>query len=209
MSGGLVHIVDDDELVRIATGSLLEDAGYDVHLYASGDDFLTKADLSIPACVLLDLRMPGISGEEMLRRLAGRPVPLSVLIVSGHVDIRLAVAMMREGAVNVIEKPWRPADFLQAIEQAFTTLGKQAEAANAATLFGKLTRRERDVVEAVASHGTSPRVAEALGLSVRTVEWYRASAMKRLQVSSSAEMLNLYFSAANRSGSSAHRRRSA
>ena len=209
MSGGLVHIVDDDELVRIATGGVLEDAGYHVRLYASGDDFLAKADLSIPACTILDLRMPGISGEEVLRHLAGRSVPVSALIVSGHVDIRLAVAMMREGAVNVIEKPWRPADLIQAIEQAFANLGKQAEAANAATLFGKLTRRERDVVEAVASHGTSPRVAEVLGLSVRTVEWYRASAMKRLQVSSSAEMLNLYFNAANRSGSGANRRRSA
>ena len=206
MSGGFVHIVDDDELVRITTSGVLEDAGYDVRLYASGDDFLATADLSVPACTILDLRMPGMSGEDVLRHLARQQAPLGVLIVSGHVDVRLAVAMMRDGAVNVIEKPWRPADLLQAIEQAFANLGKHAQVANAASLLGKLTRRERDVVEAVASHGTSPRAAEALGLSVRTVEWYRASAMKRLQVSSSAEMLNLYFSAVNRPGNASRRR---
>jgi two-component system, LuxR family, response regulator FixJ len=195
MAGGLTHIVDDDEHVRLITGDILEEAGYEARLYASGADFFARADLSVPACLVLDLRMPEMSGEAILKRLAKREHPLSVVVVSGHVDVPRAVAAMHGGAASVIEKPWKPADLLAAVAEAFATHAPPPPADEAADLFARLTPRERDVVEAVAVHGANRRIADALGLSVRTVEWYRAGAMKRLGVSSSAEMLNLYFKA--------------
>ena len=152
MVGGLIHVVDDDEHVRLVTAGVLEDAGYDVLAHESGDAFLARADLSIPACVILDLRMPGMSGEDVLP---------------------LAVAVMRGGAVNVIQKPWRPSDLLGAVEQGFAALPPASTLERVADRFDRLTARERDVIGALASHGTNRRVADALGLSVRTVEWYR------------------------------------
>ena len=203
MAGGLIHVVDDDEHVRIVTGGVLDDAGYDVRLYGSGDDFFARADLSVPACVILDLRMPGMSGEDVLMRLATTSSPLKILVVSGHVDIPRAVAAMRGGAVNVLQKPWKPSELLDAVAQGFAKLPPPAPVDDVAERLRQLTPRERDVIEAVASHGTNRRAAAALGLSVRTVEWYRASAMRRLRVSSRAEMLNLYFQAHDRTGAAA------
>lgn len=200
MAAGLIHIIDDDEHVRLITGDILEEAGYEARLYDSGADFFARADLSVPACLILDLRMPGMSGEDILAQLGERDHPLSVVVVSGHVDVPRAVAAMHGGAASVIEKPWKPADLLAAVEEAFAALAPPAPVDKAADLFASLTPRERDVVEAVAVHGANRRIADALGLSVRTVEWYRAGAMKRLGVSTSAEMLNLYFKAKDGSG---------
>jgi two-component system, LuxR family, response regulator FixJ len=195
MSGGLVHIVDDDALVRETTADVLADAGYAIRTYGSGDDFLAQADLSMPSCVVLDLRMPGLSGEDVLAALAAQQAPFGVVIVSGHANIPIAVRAMQAGAVNVIQKPWKPEVLLEAVADALARVAAAADRTRAAALIAALTPRERNIIEALAAHGSNPRAAAALGLSVRTVDWHRANVKKRLGAASTADMLRLYFEA--------------
>ena len=195
MPRGLVHVVDDDALVLRTTADVLDDAGYVVRTYGSGDTFLADADLAAPSCVVLDLRMPGMSGEAVLAELAARQAPIGVVIVSGHANIPVAVRAMQAGAVNVIQKPWKTKALLDAVADAMAGIAAAAVRARANELIATLTPRERSIIEALAAHGSNPRAATALGISVRTVDWHRANVKKRLGAASTADMLRLYFEA--------------
>ena len=184
-----VAIVDDDEAVRESTAALLRAANFEVDLYESGDAFL-KIDLTPVGCVLLDIRMPGTDGIEVLRQLGERERFPPVVVLTGHGDMALAVEAMKLGAMDFLEKPYEPAPLLNALNLAIRN--RQSSDTNAEpskealALIGKLSARQLEVLRGMLGGEPNKIMAWKLGLSIRTVEAHRAQVMARMQVRSIA-----------------------
>jgi two-component system, LuxR family, response regulator FixJ len=195
--GRTVHVIDDEEAVRRAIAILLRSASLAVQTHPSGLAFLDALPNLGAGCVLSDVRMPGLNGLELLRRLRDRSIRWPVIIMTAHGDIPTAVRALKAGAVDFIEKPFDDNDLLAVIEAAFATaepesLGRSRMAANqAAERVAALSRREREVLELLVAGGTNKGIARDLGLSPRTVEVHRARLMERLGVGSFAEVVRL------------------
>lgn len=190
-----IAVVDDDDRVRRSTAYLVESYGYRALTFASGEEFLEAGPFDFLACVLLDIRMPGLSGLDVLRALAGRPAAPPVVVVTGHADTGLAVEAMKLRAVDLIEKPCRPQALLQSLARA-SAIRAQANAADrirrdAAALTGRLTKRQEQVLRGMALGDANKVIAWKLGLSVRTVEAYRAQLLQRLGARSTAEAVRI------------------
>jgi len=194
-----VHLVDDDEAVRRSASLMLRGQRLIVRTYASGTALLDGADELVPGCILLDVRMPDMDGLEVQAALGDRGIVLPVIIMTGHGDINLAVQAMKAGAVDFIEKPFGRATLLSALEQGFAKLDRasrrRARGEDAARRLAALTRRERDVLQGLARGHPNKAIANALGISPRTVEIHRAKLMSRLGVGSLSELLRLAFAA--------------
>ncbi|WP_447954094.1 response regulator transcription factor [Sphingopyxis chilensis] len=191
----LVHIVDDDGSVRRSTSVFLRTQGYAVENHSSGVAFLEAVGSLQPGCVLLDVRMPEIDGIAVLERMRSAGVDFPVVVMTAHGDVGTAVAAMRKGAHNFIEKPFERDTILQALEDAFA-LAEQADAqrltaAAALSRIEALTPRERDVLEGLAAGQTNKMIAITLGISPRTVEIHRANMMEKLGVHSLPEALRI------------------
>lgn len=180
-----VHIVDDDELIREFTEQTLAVVGYEVLQYDSGDAFLEALDDAPAGCILLDIHMPGKSGLEVQAILNERKVAWPVVVLTGRGDVRVAVEAMKNGALEFIEKPYEPAALTATLDAAFETLEANSEAraevARAEALIGKLSARELQVMQGLLAGMPNKIIAYALGLSVRTVEIYRANVMDKLE----------------------------
>lgn len=202
---GRIAIVEDDAALSRTIADLLRHEGYTVQTFASGEAFL--ADGALPGdfdCAVLDLRLPGISGLDVLTVLRQAGSPLSVLFLTGHADISLAVEAMKLGAADFLEKPYVPAALLAAAAKACSRSAerRESEAVNrrADELIGSLTRRQREVLRGM-SHGESNKaMAHRLGLSIRTVEMHRAHLMDRLGVRTSLDAVRLALEAGLHSG---------
>ena len=192
---GLVHLIDDDEHVRRALAFLLGTAGLAVKVYESASVFLEKCDDFQSGCVVSDVRMPGINGVELLRQLQHRRARMPVVIMTGHADVALAVAAMKEGAVDFIEKPFADDVLLAAIQLAFDREQKMgrpsAEAAEVHTRLESLTAREREVLAGLLAGHPNKTIAYDLGLSPRTVEVHRANVMTKMAASSLSELVRM------------------
>lgn len=195
----LVHLVDDDAAVRRSAGFVLKTSGYRVMLHETGEAFLKAVNGSEPACVLLDLRMPGMDGLETHRAMGERGLALPVVILTGHGDVSMAVRAMKGGAVDLIEKPFEKAEMLKAVETAFMRLNHASslaeEARDAAVRIAALTAREHEVLRGLAQGLSNKVIASELGISPRTVEIHRANLMAGLGVKSLSEALKLAFAA--------------
>lgn len=197
--GALVHIVDDDAPVRRALDFMLRNAGYRTECWNSGDDFLRCADRSTPACLLLDVRMPGRDGLAVLDLITRDGLTFPVIILTGHGEIDLAVAVMKAGACDFIEKPFERERLIGALDDAFASLEdsealrRKAEWAGAE--LAKLTEREREVLHGLACGFPNKTIVYDLGISARTVEVYRANVMAKLHAASFAEALRIAFAA--------------
>lgn len=200
----LVHIVDDEEAIRRSASFMLKTAGFAVETWPSGVAFLKEAQTAAPGCVLLDVRMPEMDGLEVQRALVDRGIALPVIVLTGHGDISIAVRAMKAGAVDFIEKPFEKAVLLAAIEAGFDRLaaadGRAARANAAAMLLARLTPRERDVLNGLASGLPNKTIAYDLGISPRTVEVHRANLMAKLDVRSLSDALRIAFAAEADSG---------
>jgi FixJ family two-component response regulator len=189
-----IYVVDDDDAVRRAIASAGQLLGRPVRSFSSAAEFLAGYDGG-PGCLVLDLRMPGMTGVELQQRLAADGVILPVIVVSGHADVRTAVDVMSRGAVTLLEKPFRLDELLghirQAIESDAASRARIAEQAAAEARLAGLTSKEREVLEAVAAGMTNKEIADQLGLSLRAVEDRRARLMRKLDVRSVAELLQL------------------
>jgi two-component system response regulator FixJ len=189
-----IAIVDDDDAVRRSTAALVERAGHRAWAFASGDAFLARRPEAID-CVLLDMRMPGLSGLDVLEILAGEDDAPAVLVVTGHGDIALAVAAMRLGAADFLEKPYAPEALLAGIDYA-CGLGARPRASKAArreaaARLDTLSERQRQVLQGIVKGKPNKIIAYDLGLSVRTVEAYRAQVLIKLGVRSTAEAVRI------------------
>lgn len=195
----LVHIVDDEESIRRSAKFMLSTSGYAVETWESGVAFLKEAKAAEPGCILLDVRMPEMDGLEVQQALNERGITMPVIILTGHGDIGIAVRAMKAGAVDFIEKPFEKTVLMSAIEAAHARLEKNAadleRNEEAHVMLGKLTGREREVLEGLAKGLPNKTIAYDLDISPRTVEVHRANLMTKLGVRSLSEALRIAFAA--------------
>ncbi len=194
-AGGVVHVVDDDGAVRESLAFLLESAGFEVRAHASAEDVLAAADELAPGCMLTDVRMPGLDGLGLQRRLGELGLHFTVVVMTGHGDVPLVVQAMKAGAVDFLQKPFTEAQLLAAVGQAVAAQRRMVEAAAAAAaagaLLASLTPREHEVLlELVAGHPTKV-IAQTLGASPRTIEVHRGRVMEKLGVQSLPDLVRL------------------
>lgn len=187
-AGPVIHVVDDDEALRDSLRWLLESAGYGVATYASAENFLASFGPELAGCVVLDIRMPGMSGLELQDELKRRGHATPVIFVTGHGDVATAVSAVKKGAFDFIEKPFNDQAFLALIDNA---LAFDAETRGAAARWITLTRREREVMERVVAGKRNKDIAEELSISIKMVEAHRARVMQKMGVDSLAELVQL------------------
>ena len=194
-SAAFVHIVDDDQAVRESLGDLLQSMDYRVALYASASDFLKVELPDVPACLVLDVRMPGTSGLELQAYLASINAGLPVILMTGYGDIPMSVRAMKLGAVDFLTKPIRNQDLLDAVAVAIRKDScRRQEIAHVAQLkekYALLTARERQVMALVASGLMNKQVAQELSISEVTVKMHRGSVMRKLGARSVATLARM------------------
>ena len=191
-----VYLIDDDEAVRRALSLLLSTVDVKVTGFADPQAFLAQVARLEPGCLILDIRMPVISGLKLQERLAEQGVDWPTIVISGHGDIEACRRAFRNGAVDFLSKPIDEQDLIDAIQKGQQvlehTLRKRAETAETITLLAALTARESEVLDRIASGFTTRQIAEGLGLSPRTVESHRAAIGAKLGTTSQAEMTRLW-----------------
>jgi FixJ family two-component response regulator len=186
-----VHVVDDDYAVRDSLSMLFRKAGLAVRAYSSALEFLGQPLPPLPACLVLDIRMPGMSGTELHDLLTGRGSTLPVVFITGHGDIPTAVEAVKKGAYDFIEKPFDDYQLLSQVLGALEYPQPQAGAALPPVSLEQLSGREQQVLQQVLAGKPSRQVADELHISVRTVEFHRARIMQKLGVRSTAELFRL------------------
>ena len=195
----VVHIVDDDEAVRQSLAFLLSTAGVPVRVYDSATSFLDALPSLQTGCLITDVRMPDLTGIELLQRLKAKSIDLPVIVITGHGDIPLAVEAMKSGAIDFIEKPFAEEAILKAVEAAKRTLEKRGrqseEEAAVAARLKSLSERERQVLDGLVAGNANKTIAHALGISPRTVEVYRANLMSKMQAKSLSDLIRMTLSA--------------
>lgn len=194
-SEAIVHVVDDDASWRISVRRLLTAAGYRVALYASAEQFLESAVQDAPGCVLLDVRMPGLTGLQLQQALADLRRQVSVIFVSGHGDIPTTVLAMKGGAEDFLAKPVDTEVLLRAVEQALARdredRGRREQLDVLRERVAGLTPTERKVFNLVVRGRLNKQIAAELGTAERTVKWHRHNLMQRLRLQSLAELVSL------------------
>ena len=194
-----VYVVDDDEAMRDSLRWLLESAGYRVSSYSTAARFLAGYRRDHASCLVLDVRLTGITGLELQQELNRRGDSLPIIFITGHGDVPMAVEAVKNGAFHFLEKPFKDAEILRLIENAATqsTPGAVAKAQRrcAAAKLETLTQREREVMDLVVQGRKNKQIAEGLGISVKTVEAHRAKAMEKMEVTSVAELVSATLSA--------------
>jgi len=191
-----VYLVDDDDAVRQALSLLLATVGVNVSSFASPDVFLSRLGDLEPGCLILDIRMPMISGLKLQERLAERGVTWPTVVISGHGDIEACRRAFRNGTIDFLSKPVDEQDLIDAIQKGQNLLGEitaaESERAEAVAMLASLSAREVEVLEMIARGFTNRQIVDAFGLSPRTVESHRAAIGAKIGTTSTAEMTRLW-----------------
>jgi len=194
--GGLVYVVDDDEAVRDSTRWLLEANGFEVITFASAEEFLAKLPDPEPvACLLLDVRMPGMSGLELHEELSRRGSTLPLIFVTGHGDVPMAVSRMKKGAYDFLEKPFSDTQLRELVADCLSRAEALAHTRrgdrDASERVERLTVRERQVLELIVAGRLNKQIADDLGISIKTVEAHRANIMDKLGARTMADLMRI------------------
>jgi len=194
-SDAVVHVIDDDEAVRQSLTFLLKAAGLTVQTYESAASFLSELPGAAPGCVVTDVRMPDVSGIDLLRRLKEMQAPLPVIVITGHGDVPLAVEAMKYGALDFLEKPFDDDTILNAVRSALSRQDAETRReTDRAEIFDKLatlSKRERQVLEGLVAGHPNKTIAFDHGISPRTVEIYRANLMSKMGATSLSDLVRM------------------
>ncbi|MDD4886023.1 MAG: response regulator transcription factor [Thiomonas sp.] len=192
---GTVYVVDDDEAVRDSLQWLLEGNDYRVRCFESAEGFLTRFDPREIACLIVDVRMPGMNGLELQDELLRRGCTMPLVFITGHGDVPMAVDTMKKGAIDFIEKPFNEVvlrDLVDRMLQKARLDAEQQQAqASRGALLGRLTARESQVLERIVAGRLNKQIADDLNISIKTVEAHRANIMEKLSVSTVADLLKI------------------
>lgn len=190
-----VYVVDDNAAVRRFLSGLIRSVGLRVETYATAQEFLDVYEAGSPGCLLLDIRMPGMSGLELQAELKTRKIDIPIIILTGHGDVKVAVHAMKAGAVDFIEKPFSNELLLHAVQKAIAdglrAGGTRVRRQEIKQRVAALTARERQVLGMVATGQTNKGVARLLGISEKTVEIHRAKVMEKMQAKSLADLVRM------------------
>ena len=196
-----IFVVDDDDAVRESLKALLETEGLSVETYGSGQEFLDAYDPSRRGCLLLDVRMPDMTGLELQQKLAARPHKLSIIIITGHGDVPMAVNAMKAGAVDFIEKPYSDETILGSVNNALESgapgAGKGTAVEETASRIALLSPRERQVLDQLIIGHQNKMIAYELGISPRTVEIHRSRVMAKMQAKNLSQLVRMALTAGN------------
>jgi len=191
----MVFVIDDDESIREALHSLIRSVGLRVATYPSAHEFLQSDRPDVPACLILDVRMPGLSGLDLQRDLTEANIHIPIIFITGHGDIPMSVRAMKAGAVEFLTKPFRDQDLLDAIQQALDrdrhARSQQADSADLRNRFHLLTPRETEVFELVVKGLLNKQIALQLGTSEITIKLHRRQVMEKMQADSLADLVRM------------------
>ncbi|MEI6732773.1 MAG: response regulator [Comamonadaceae bacterium] len=192
---GTIYVVDDDEAVRDSLQWLLEGKEYRVRCFDSAESFLSRYDAREVACLIVDIRMGGMTGLELQNRLIEARSPLPIVFITGHGDVPMAVDTMKKGAMDFIQKPFKEDQLVTLVErmldQAKETFAEHQIAANRGALMARLTLREAQVLERIVAGRLNKQIADDLGISIKTVEAHRANIMEKLNANTVADLLKI------------------
>ncbi|WP_029525106.1 response regulator transcription factor [Polaromonas glacialis] len=192
---GTVYVVDDDEGVRDSLQWLLEGKDYRVRCFDSAETFLSRYDAREVACLIVDIRMSGMSGLELQDRLLERKSPLPIVFITGHGDVPMAVDTMKKGAMDFIQKPFQENALVDLVErmleQAKEAFNDHQQSASRDALLAKLTSREAQVLDRIVAGRLNKQIADDLGISIKTVEAHRANIMEKLNANTVADLLKI------------------
>ena len=191
----IVYVVDDHPSVRRAIKRLVESEGLQVELFGSAPEFLQARRPDAPSCLVLDIKLPGISGLDFQPQLTAADIRIPIIFITGHGDIPMTVRAMKAGAVEFLTKPFRDEDLLDAIQVALerdrTRRQQESEIAALRERFESLTPREREILPLVVSGRPNKQIAAGLGTSEITIKVHRASVMRKMQAESLADLVRM------------------
>lgn len=191
----VVHVIDDDQAVRESLSFLLRSAGFAVETHDSAKSFLHQSNELTTGCIITDVRMPDISGIDLLNRLKEMRIRLPVIVITGHADVPLAVQAMKSGALEFFEKPFDDETLLAAVKAALQHQGadakRDADRAQILDRLATLSNRERQVLEGLVAGHPNKTIAFDHGISPRTVEIYRANVMSKMQAASLSDLVRM------------------
>lgn len=190
-----LYVIDDDKAVRDSLCWLLESINYQVKGYESGETFLQDYSIHMQGCLILDIRMPGISGLQLQQELSEHPFSMPIIFITGHGDVPMAVQAMKQGAYDFVEKPFNEQSLLDKIQLALQVdkqnAAKRLEYDSILARLTTLTRREREILELVIHRYTNKMLADELNISIKTVEAHRSHLMDKMRVNNSQELVDV------------------
>lgn len=191
----LVYVVDDDEAVRDSLSLLFESEALEAEAFASARAFLDKLDRTRPGCIVADVRMPGMSGVELLEKLQAEQAAIPIILITGHGDVPMAVSTMKKGAADFIEKPFDQNALKALVEKMLVRAREDAAQLERrrinAALLARLTPREQQVLERIVAGRLNKQIADDLGISIKTVEAHRANIMDKLKAGTVADLMRI------------------
>ena len=194
----IIEVVDDNPDIRRMLALVLKSHGFEVRTHDSAETFLNAENPQAPRILILDVRMPGMSGLELQEHLITRQSTMPIVFITGHGDVSMAVSTMKRGAVDFIEKPFKENDLCALVDRMLSKARVDYSQANqrkvTQSLLSKLTGRERQVLERIVAGRLNKQIADDLGISIKTVEAHRANIMEKLNVNTVADLLRLALS---------------